>query len=44
MVGDRDAADKVHYSDIDLAVLVGSDSLKGFYHKDGRPYPKLDRS
>ena len=44
VVGDRTKNDDVSYPDIDLAWKVGSDGVKGYFHKDGMPYPPQSRS
>ena len=43
VIGDRTADDEATYPDIDLDLKVGSDGTKGFYHKDGTPYPRVPR-
>ena len=43
VVGDRTAGDEVTYSDIDLELKSGSDGTKGFFRKDGTPYPRVVR-
>jgi len=43
VVGDRTADDEVTYSDIDLEIKAGPDGVKGFYQKDGTPYPRVTR-
>ena len=44
VVGDRTSGDEVAYPDIDLELKAGSDGVKTFRHKDGLPYPKLERT
>jgi len=44
VVGDRTPGDEVSYPDIDLELKAGPDGVKTFRHKDGAPYPKLDRT
>lgn len=44
VVGDRTLGDEVSYSDIDLAWKMGSDGVKGYFLKDGTPYPPQTRS
>jgi hypothetical protein len=36
--------DEVTYPDIDLELKAGPDGVKTFRHKDGSPYPKLERT
>jgi len=43
VVGDRTAGDELTYPDIDLELKVGPDGAKGFFHKDGTPYPRAAR-
>jgi len=43
VVGDRALSDEVTYPDIDLVMKVGPDGVKGFYHKSGKPYPRVAR-
>jgi uncharacterized cupin superfamily protein len=44
VVGDRTQGDEVSYPDIDLAWKMGSDGVKGYFHKDGTLYPPQSRS
>ncbi len=44
VVGDRTKGDEVDYPDIDLAWKMASDGVKGYFHKDGTPYPPQTRS
>src|SRR6516164_2443010 len=44
VVGDRTPGDEVIYSDIDLELKAGPDGIKAFRHKDGSPYPKIERT
>ena len=44
VVGDRTKGDEVGYPDIDLAWKMASDGVKGYFHKDGTPYPPQTRS
>jgi uncharacterized cupin superfamily protein len=43
VVGDRTADDEVTYPDIDLELKAGPDGTKGFFRKDGTPYPRVAR-
>ena len=43
VVGDRTAGDEVTYPDIDLELKAGPDGTRGFYRKDGTPYPRAAR-
>jgi uncharacterized cupin superfamily protein len=43
VIGDRPAGDEVTYSDIDLELKAGADGVRGFYRKDGTPYPPAAR-
>ena len=43
VVCDRTAGDEVTYPAIDLELKTGPDGVKGFYHKDGTPYPRVAR-
>src|SRR5215204_7589157 len=42
VVGDRTPGDEVSYPDIDLKLTAGPGGT--FTHKDGTPYPRLERS
>ena len=44
VVGDRTPGDEVTYSDIDLELKAGPDSVRRWRRKDGSPYPIKDRS
>ena len=44
VVGDRTPGDEVIYPDIDLELKAGPDGVKAFCHKDGSPYPKIERT
>jgi uncharacterized cupin superfamily protein len=44
VVGDRTAGDEATYPDIDLALKAGPDGTRRFCHKDGSPYPELERT
>src|SRR6476659_9021417 len=44
VVGDRTPGDEVTYPDIDLELKAGPDGVKKFHHKDGSPYPKIERT
>src|SRR5689334_3225519 len=44
VVGDRTPSDEITYPDIDLELKAGPDGTKTFRHKDGVPYPKLERT
>ena len=44
VVGDRTPSDEVTYPDIDLELKAGPDGVKKFRHKDGSPYPKIERT
>ena len=44
VVGDRTPGDEGIYPDIDLELKAGPDGAKIFRHKDGSPYPKLERT
>jgi uncharacterized cupin superfamily protein len=43
VIGDRTPGDEVAYPDIDLELKTGPDGAKGFYRKDGSPYPRAAR-
>jgi uncharacterized cupin superfamily protein len=43
VVGDRTTGDEVTDPDIDLELKAGLDGAKGFFHKDGTPYPRMTR-
>lgn len=44
VVGDRTRGDEVTYGDIDLHWGKGPDGAKGYFHKDGTPYPPQTRT
>ena len=44
VVGDRTPGDEATYPDIDLALKAGPDGTRTFRHKDGSPYPELERT
>ena len=44
VVGDRTLGDEVTYPDIDLELKAGPDGDRKFRHKDGSPYPKIERT
>ena len=44
VVGDRTPGDELTYPDVDLELKEGPDGVKTFRHKDGSPYPKLERT
>ena len=44
VVGDRTSGDEATYPDIDLELKAGPDGVRTFRHKDGSPYPNLERS
>jgi uncharacterized cupin superfamily protein len=44
VIGDRTAGDEVTYPDIDLELKSGPDGVRGFYRKDGTPYPRAARN
>jgi uncharacterized cupin superfamily protein len=44
VVGDRTPSGEVTYPDLDLELKAGPDEVKTFRHKDGTPYPKLERN
>jgi uncharacterized cupin superfamily protein len=43
VIGDRTAGDEVAYPDIDLHLKTGPDGVRGFFRKDGTPYPRAPR-
>ena len=44
VVGDRTPGDEVTYPDIDLKFAADPDGAATFTHKDGTPYPNLERN
>ena len=44
VVGDRTQSGEVSYPDIDLTWRMGGDGVKGYFHKDGTPYPPAPRT
>ena len=43
VVGDRTPGDEASYPDIDLALTAEPDGTRSFRHKDGTPYPEVER-